>query len=215
MRRQISQPPQDATEDKGLNVGTSKQRQLKLKCNVHFKNTVCGKVSPGPFPYLCQAPAENDNRIWQLKSRSGGKKLLLLPNFDQFKHSRCNVRLSYRCILCTVIDCRLFPVQTPFFSIQRHINPVLMYVGFLKKTADDARFSSTAQPTCPPSCSNTPEKQLQNVKYGACAYRDAFKEFTDCDGNMLLFTHVPITIITFCCLGFQMCTLCILFYSKM
>lgn len=133
MRRQISQPPQDATEDKGLNVGTSKQRQLKLKCNVHFKNTVCGKVSPGPFPYLCQAPAENDNRIWQLKSRSGGKKLLLLPNFDQFKHSRCNVRLSSRCILCTVIDCRLFPYKRLFFSIQRHINPVLMYVSFLKK----------------------------------------------------------------------------------
>lgn len=29
MRRQISQPPQDATEDKGLNVGTSAQKAIK------------------------------------------------------------------------------------------------------------------------------------------------------------------------------------------
>lgn len=87
-----------------------------------------------------------------------------------------------------------------FSSIQRHIDPVSMYTGFLrkKKTADDARFSPTAQPTCPPSCSNTPEKQLQNVKYSACAYQDAFKEFTDCDSNVLLFISALIIIIQIC-----------------
>lgn len=44
------------------------KRQLK----VHFENTARTEVTSGPSPYLWQAPAENDNRIWQLKSRSGG-----------------------------------------------------------------------------------------------------------------------------------------------
>lgn len=31
MRRQISQPPQDATKDQGLTVGTSKQKAIKTE----------------------------------------------------------------------------------------------------------------------------------------------------------------------------------------
>lgn len=65
MRRQISQPPQDATEDKGLNVGTSAQKAIKTGMQSPFqkKHTARGEVTSGPSPYLCQAVAENDNRI--------------------------------------------------------------------------------------------------------------------------------------------------------
>lgn len=37
------------------------------------------------------------------------------------------------CALSLTVDC--FPYKRLFFSIQRHINPVLMYVSFLKKNS--------------------------------------------------------------------------------
>lgn len=46
------------------------KRQLK----VHFENPARAEVNSGPSPYLYKDPVENDNRIWQLKSRSGGGK---------------------------------------------------------------------------------------------------------------------------------------------
>lgn len=145
------------------------KRQLK----VHFENTARTEVTSGPSPYLWQARAENDNRIWQLKSRSAGG-------------GKTSASSKIRCVLTQRLQRASFP---PLRAVHRHWlstdsspvkasfpeardasfpDPAWDSFWGRKKTADDARFSPTAQPTCPPSCSNNPEKQLQNVKQGAC-----------------------------------------------
>lgn len=141
------------------------KRQLKRECTVCLKkSTICWKASPVPFPYLCQAPAENDKPIWQLKSRSGGeKKLLLLPNFDECKDGvvttfKGTPSVALRALSLS-LDC--LPVRTAL-SLRWNTDRLgLMCVTFQKTIADDARFSPTVSPICPPSCSNTPEKILQ------------------------------------------------------
>ncbi len=170
------------------------KRQLKLKYNVYVKSIVRAKVSPSPFPYVCQALAQNDNRIWQLKSRSGGEKNFC---FFQISNSLNTESLQRQTAVLPPHPVRfhwLSTVSRPngFISLFHDIQTAFSSVSFQgEKTADDAWFSPTAWPTCPPSCSNTPEKRLQNVKYCACAKSNAFKEFRP-KGNMLLFTNVSV-----------------------
>lgn len=142
------------------------KRQLK----VHFENTARAEVTSGPSPYLCQAPAENDNRIWQLKSRSGGakKKTSASSKIRSVLTQRLQrasvppLRVVHRHWLST--DSSAFKASFPGARDVLFLHPACDRFCGRKKTADDARFSPTAQPTCPPSCSNNPEKQLQNVK---------------------------------------------------
>lgn len=68
------------------------------------KSTICRKASPVPFPYLCQAPAENDKPIWQLKSRSGGKKNFCFFQISMSVKTESLQRLKavhpLRCVRC-------------------------------------------------------------------------------------------------------------------
>lgn len=62
------------------------KRQLKVRCNVFLKSTVYGYVSPDSFPYFARPLQKTTIDSDSSKVEVVGKKLLLLPNFDQFKH---------------------------------------------------------------------------------------------------------------------------------
>lgn len=111
-----------------------------------------------------------------------GKKLLLLPNFDQFNHGVVETLddspSAASRALSMVVDC--FPPNC-FIPRFEDVEIRFWYVLVIgkKKTADDARFSPTAWPTCPPSCSNNPEEATSKCQ--ALRMRPAkahSKEFT-------------------------------------
>ena len=126
------------------------------------------KVTPGPYLYQYQAlERKQDKRVWQLQSRSAEK------NFS------FQISISLKHGLVKTLYCSPFAVSLALsltigcnWCKQKilqalHWPTAFWTMVFFRKT-DDARFSPTARPTCPPSCSNTPEKQLRNVKY--CAW---------------------------------------------
>lgn len=115
---------------------------------------------------------ETTEWFWQLKSRSGGEK-----NFCFFQISnslkrgvaeRWTAALPLRPGVCQGPSNSSRPAAgTP---PRGRTTIQLGWMLFFRNTiADCDRISHTAWPTCPPSCSNTPEKLLQNVKYCACA----------------------------------------------
>lgn len=129
--------------------------------------------------HICARPlqkATNDSD--SSKEEVVGKKLLLLPNFDKFKHGvvtrfHGSPPAAVRTMSLTV-DCP--SSNPPYLSHRSHTNWILMYFSYRgEKTADGARFSPTARPTCPPSCFKHPGEATSNVKYCACP--SAFKEF--------------------------------------
>lgn len=75
-----------------------------------------------------------------------GKKLLLLPNFDQSKHGLVTAfngsPSAAPRALSLAVGC--FPSKLLYLSDRRLRNRVLVYVSSRKKTADGARFSPTA-----------------------------------------------------------------------
>lgn len=172
MRRQISQPPQDATEDKGLNVGTSAQKAIKTGMQSPFqKKTQLVERLLRARPHICARPwqkatIESDSsKVEVVGKKTSASSKKNRPVFNAAV-AACVYPSAARRALSLTVD--RFPVRSVFSSSQTRIHPDLKCASFVrvegKKTADDARFSPTAQPTCRPSCSNTPEKQLQNVK---------------------------------------------------
>lgn len=112
------------------------------------------------------------------------KKLLLLPNFDQLKHSRCTDPLCSRCLSC---KCQYqSDLSCPFrcmFNPETRICSLEYMLDFLGGK-NSRRF---VQPTCPPSCSNTRRSNF-NMSILRMRNPGPFGR----DSNMLLLTDVPL-----------------------
>lgn len=127
----------------------------------------------------------------------GKKKLLLLPNFDECKDGvvttfKGSPSVALRALSLS-LDC--LPVRTAL-SLRWNTDRLgLMCVTFQKTIADDARFSPTVSPICPPSCSNTPEKILQMSGTGhAQVYITKWKATRCCSQTLKSCLNVMISL---------------------
>lgn len=96
------------------------------------------------------------------------KKLLLLPNFDQLKHSRCTEPLSSRCLPCI---CQYqSALSRPFrcmFNPETRIYSLEYMLDFLRgKISDTSSSQHVRLPV------QTPEEATSTCQYCACATQD-------------------------------------------
>lgn len=137
-------------------------------------------------PHVCARPLhqttiESDSSKVEVVE----KKLLLLPNFDQLKHSRCKEPLSSRCLPCNCQYQSAF--SRPFRCM---FNPKTRICSFEYMLAFFGGKNSKRcfQPTCPPSCSNTRRSDFNMSTLRMRNYRP------NRDSNVLLLTDVPLEL---------------------